>query len=88
MTKHKIGMVTRNTPHLVIVIFSDEVVKMIFLLLCLDGYLFIVVIVVIRYLPRGSKENVLSITITGNVTMYKYAMLVVTVLFLDFVMIH
>ena len=47
-----------------------------------------VVIVVIRYLPRGSKENVLSITITGNVTMYKYAMLVVTVLFLDFVMIH
>ena len=52
MQKHKIGMVSRNTPHLVIAIFSNEVVKMKY-----------------RYLPRGSKENVLSITITGKVTM-------------------
>ena len=39
MTKHKIGMVGRNTPHLVIVIFSDDAVKMKFLLLCQDRYL-------------------------------------------------
>ena len=38
-----------------------------------------------RYLPRGSKENVLSITITENVTMPRYVVLVV---FLDFVVIH
>ena len=43
VTKHKIGMVTRNTPCLVIIIFWDEVVKMKFLLLCLDRYLFNVV---------------------------------------------
>ena len=76
-------MVTRNAPHLVIVIFSDEVVKMEFL----DRYLFSVVIEN-RYLPRGSKENVLSITITQNVTMSRKVLLVVTILFLDFVIIH
>ena len=68
MTKHKIGMVTRNTPCLIIVIISDEVVKMNFLLLCLNRYSFSVVSAN-RYLPRSSKENVLSTTITGNVTM-------------------
>ena len=47
---------------------SDELVKMKFLLTCLDRYLFSVVISN-RYLPRSSKENVLSITINGNVTM-------------------
>ena len=57
-----------NAPCPVIDIFSDEVAKMNFLLLCLDRYAFSVVIGY-RYLPRGSKENVLSITITGNVTM-------------------
>ena len=63
-------MVTRNTPppNLEIVIFADEVVKIKFLQLFLDGYLFTVVIGN-RYLPRGGKENVLYITITGNVTM-------------------
>ena len=61
-------MITRNTPHLLTVIFSDEVIKMNFLPLCLDRYLFSVVSGN-RYLFRGSKENVLSITITGNITM-------------------
>ena len=41
-----------------------------------------------RYLPRGSKEKVLSITITGNIIMSRYAVLAVAILFLDFVMIH
>ena len=68
MTKYKIGMVARNTPHLVIVVFSDEVVKMKFLLLCLDRYLFSVVIGS-KYLPRGSKDNIFPVTITENVTM-------------------
>ena len=75
MTKHKIGKVFRNTPCLVIVIFLDEVVKMKFLLLFLDKYLFSVV-VGNRYLPRGSKENVLFIIIFGNVTMSRYVVLV------------
>ena len=70
MTKHKIGMVIRNTPYLVIVIFSDEVVKMNFLRLRLDRHLFNVV-GCNRYLPGGSKENILSITITGNVTTFR-----------------
>ena len=42
----------------------------------------------IRYLPRRSNENVLSITITGNVTMTRYVVIVVAILFLDLVMIH
>ena len=66
--KAKTRMVTRNTSHLIIVIFPDEVVKLKFLLLGLDRYLFSVVRGN-RYLPRGSEENALSITITGNVTM-------------------
>ena len=45
-----------------LVIFSDEVVKMKYLLLSLDRHVF-------RYLPRGSKENVLSAIIIGNITM-------------------
>ena len=53
-------------------------------LLCLNRYLFSVVNGN-RNLPRCSKENVLSITITENVTMSRYVVLVV---FLDFVMIH
>ena len=70
MTKHKIGMVTRNKSHMVVVIFPDEVVKMKFLERCLDRYVFSVVNGN-RYLPRGSKENVLSTTITGNVTIFR-----------------
>ena len=69
--KAQIGMVPRNMPYLVIVIFSDELVKMNFSLLCLDCYLFSVVSGN-RYPPRGSKENVLSTTIIGNVTMLTY----------------
>ena len=48
MTKHKIEMVTMNTPCLVIVIFSAR-----------------------KVVPIVSKENVLSTTITGNVTMFR-----------------
>ena len=42
-------MVTRNMPHLVIVIFSDEVVKITFLPLYLDMYLFSVVLAIDTY---------------------------------------
>ena len=58
MTKHKISMVSRNNQHLIIIILSDEVAKIKFLL-CLEKYLFSVV----------SKENVLFSTITRNVTL-------------------
>ena len=44
---------------------SDEVVKMKYVLL----YLNISVLSSNRYLPRGSKENVPSFTITGNISM-------------------
>ena len=84
MKKHKISMVTRNNPHLVIVILSDEVVEMKCFLPCLDKYLFSAVSGN-RYMCHKcvinlnnaidncmcSKENVLSSTITRNVTMYR-----------------
>ena len=47
-----------------------EVAKINFLLLPLDRYLFNVVSGD-RYLSRGSKQNELSITITGNVTVHR-----------------
>ena len=56
-----------GTRHYPIVIFSDEVAKIKFLLLPLDRYLFTVVSGD-RYPPRGSKENVLSVTIIENMT--------------------
>ena len=64
MTKHKIGSVTRNTPCLAKIIFSDEVIK---IFTTVDRCLFSVVNGN-GYLHRGSKENVLSTTITGNIT--------------------
>ena len=64
----------------VIVIFSDEVVQMNFLLLCLDKYLFCLTLGN-TYLPRGSKENVGFNNIIENVTMCRYVMPVVTTLF-------
>ena len=60
MTKHKIGMVSINTQHLVIVIFSSKNEN-----LWIDRYLFRVVSGN-RYLPRGRKENILSTTITEH----------------------
>ena len=59
-----------NIAHLDIFIFSDEVGKMYFILICLDRYMYNVVIGN-RYLLRGSKENVVSITISGNVNMFE-----------------
>ena len=47
--------------------FSDEIVKIKFLLLFLVRYL-LCVAHGNRYLPRGSKEDVLSITIAVNVS--------------------
>ena len=67
MTKSKSGMVTSDAVWLAIDIFPDEVEKKKFLLLHLDGYLFSVAHGN-RYLPRGNKENVLSTTIAGNVS--------------------
>ena len=60
-------MVTRDMLFPVIDIFPDEVGKKKFLLLYLDGYLFNVTHGS-RYLPRGSKENILSITIVRDVS--------------------
>ena len=53
--------------YLVTDIFPDEAGKQNFLLLHLDRYLFSVANGN-RYLPRGSEENVLSITIARNVS--------------------
>ena len=67
-------------------IFSDEVIKMKIVLLHLDSYLFSV-ISANGYLPRGSKGNILPITIT-DVTVSREVEPIVNMPFLDFVMIH
>ena len=77
MTKSKSCM---NTPCLVLVTFSDEVVKINCPLLSLDRYLLSVVIGD-RHIPRGS--NVLSFTIAQNVTVTRWVMPAVTMPFLN-----
>ena len=41
-----------------------------------------------RYLPRGSNENALYITSTGNVFVARWVIPLVNILLLDFIMIH
>ena len=80
-------MVTRDILHLTIVVFFDAVVKKNCQLLPVDWYLFQVV-TGNRYLPRGSNENALFITSTGNVSATRWVIPLVTILILDFVIIH
>ena len=80
-------MVTRDTPYLTIDTFLDVVVKKIFPLLSLGWYLFTVVYHN-RYLTRGSNGNACSVTMNGNVSAAIWVIPLVTIPFLDFVMIH
>ena len=80
-------MVTRGTPYLTIDIILDVVVKKKFPLLHLGWYIFSVLIGN-RYLAKGSNGNVLCVNTTGNVFVGRWVMPLVTIQFLDFVMIH
>ena len=87
MTKSKTSMVTRDIIHLTIVTLFDVVVKNNFPLLSVDWYVFRVASGN-RYLPRGSNENALYITTTGNVSVSRWMILLVTIPLLDLVMIR
>ena len=87
MTKSKTSMVTRDILHLTIDTFLDAVLKKNFPLLSVDWYLFRVVSGN-RYLPRDSNENTLDITCTGNASVSRWVIPLVTIPLLDFVMIH
>ena len=87
MTKSKSSMVTKDILYLTIDTFLDIVVKSNFPLLSAGWYLFRVVSGN-RYLPRGSNENTLCITSTGNVSVGRWVIPLVTILLLDLVMIH
>ena len=73
MPKSKSWIVTRDT----IDIFPDKGGKKNFLLPHLGGHLFCVAHGN-RYLPRSSKENVLSITIAGNVSVTRQVIPLIT----------
>ena len=85
--KSKSCMVTRDILHLTIVTFLDVVVNSNFPLLSVGWYLFRVVCGN-RYLPRDSNENTLCITSTGNVSVSRWAIPLLTMRLLDLVMIH
>ena len=70
MTKSKSTMVTTDILHLTKVTFLDIV-------LSVDWYLHGVVIGN-GHLPRGSNENTLCITSTGNVSVARFGILLVT----------
>ena len=80
-------MVTRDSPYLTTDILLHAVVKMKFPLLSLVWYLFNVVSGN-RHQTRGSSENVLSSTTTGNVLVARWVPPLVTRPILDFAMIH
>ena len=80
-------MVTRDTPYLTIDTFPDVVGKKIFPLLSLGWYLFTVVHHN-GYLIRGSNGNAHSVTKNGNVSVASWVIPLVTIPFLDFVIIH
>ena len=86
-TKSNSSMVTRDILYLTIDIFLKTVVISNFPLLSIGWYLFRVV-TGNRYLPRCSNENTLYITSTGNVSVARWVIPLVTILFLDLVMIH
>ena len=87
MTKSKSSMATRDILYLTIDTFLDIVVKSNVPLLSVDWYLFRVVSGN-RYLLRGSNENTLCITNTGNVSVARWVIHLVIILILDLVMIH
>ena len=79
MTKSKGGMVTKDILYLAIDTLLDVVVKKKFSLLTVIWYLFRVLIGN-RYLPRGINENILCITSTGNVSVARWVIPLVTIL--------
>ena len=87
MTKSKSSMVTRDILYLTIDTFLDLVVKTNFPLLSVGWCLFRVVSGN-RYLSRGSNENILCVTSTGNVSVARWIIPLVTILLLDLVIIH
>ena len=80
-------MITRDPPYLTVDTFLEVVVKMEIPLLSLVCYM-VNMVSDTRYLPRGSNENTLCITTTGYVFVNRWAIPLVTIPFLDFVMIH
>ena len=79
-------MVTGYVLHLTIDTVLDVVVKNDFPLLSVRWYLFRVVSGN-RYLPRSSNKNVLYITSTGNVSVARWVVPLVTIPLLDLVTI-
>ena len=80
-------MATRDKSYLITDRFLDFVFKNMLPLLSWGLCLFTEVFHN-RYLTRGSSRNAHSITINGNVSVVSWVILLVTIPFLDFVMIH
>ena len=87
MTKSKNSMVARDILYLTIDTFLDIVVKSNFPLLFVGWYLFREVSGN-RYLPTGSNEKTLCITTTGNASVSRWVIPLVTILLLYLVIIH
>ena len=86
MTNAKGSMITRDILYMTIETFLDVVNKK-FLRLSLGWYLFRVMSGN-RYLPRGSNENTLYSTSTGNVFFARCLINLVTLPLLESLMIH
>ena len=80
-------MITGYIVYLTMDTFVGVVVKNDFPLLFVGWYL-LRVVTGNRYLPRGSNKNALYITSTGNVSVARWVIPLVTISLLDLVMIH
>ena len=87
MKKSKIGMVTKVITHLLTDTLPVLVIKSAFSLLSQGRYLLLVT-TLNRYHSTGSSGKFFFTTILRNVTIGRCRMSLVTILVMDFVMIH
>ena len=87
MTKSKSGMVTKVSTHLLTDTLPVLLIKSAFSLLPVGGHL-LPVTTQNRYQSTGSSGKFFFTTTSRNVTIVRFSMSLVTILVLDFVMIH
>ena len=87
MTKSQSGMVTKEITLLTTNTLSVLVIQSAFSLLQLDGYLLLIT-TSNRYQPRDSSRKIVLTTTLSNTSIVSYGMSLVTILFLDLIMVH
>ena len=87
MAKSQSGMVTKGITQLATNTLPVLVIQSAFSLLQLGGYL-LSITTLNRYQPRDSSRKIFFTTTSSNTSILSYGMSLVTILFLDLIMVH